>query len=159
RWAENRYDRMPRLAAELVERGVAVLGAIGNAATFAAKAATTTIPVVFETGGGPVDLGMGASFARPGGNLTRVAPLGGSLAAKSFELLQEIVPNATLIGFLENPTNPNADAVRTQVRAAAAGFGKRLIEVKAVVEGDLDGVFTVLAQQRVAAVLIRSDVL
>jgi putative ABC transport system substrate-binding protein len=127
RWAENQYDRLPRLAAELVGRRVAVLVATGNAATLAAKKVTTAIPVVFEVGTDPVALGLVASLARPEGNLTGVTFLGASLVAKQFELLHETVPKAAAIGFLENPRNPTADSVRREVQAVALARGQTLI--------------------------------
>jgi putative tryptophan/tyrosine transport system substrate-binding protein len=105
RSAEGRYDRLPQLALELVGRRPAVIVAIGNAATLAAKAAITTIPIVFETGIDPVEHGLVASLARPGGNLTGMTILATGLIAKQFELLHETVPKAAALGFLENPTN------------------------------------------------------
>src|SRR5712692_7332909 len=105
--------------------------AINNAAAFAAKAATTTIPIVFETGTDPVRVGLVASLARPVGNLTGVTFLGGELAAKQFELLHETVPKAATIGLIENPTNPIADAVRREVQEAASAQGQRMVVAKA----------------------------
>ena len=159
RWAENQYDRLPRLAAELVGRRVAVLVAVGNAATFAAKAATTTIPIVFEVGTDPVRLGVVASLARPEGNLTGVTFLGAALVEKQFELLHETVAKPAAIGFLENPSNPTADSVRSKAQALASARGQKLIVAKASVDSDLEPAFAMLAQQRVASLLIRSDIL
>jgi putative ABC transport system substrate-binding protein len=119
RWAESRYDRLPQLAAELGGGRAAVIVAIGNMATLAAKAAITTIPIVFETGIDPVEHGLVASLARPGGNLTGVTFLAASLIAKQFELLHEAVPKAAALGLLENPTNSNAKAIRKEAQAAA----------------------------------------
>src|SRR5215216_4927090 len=127
RWAQNQYDRLPALVADLVNRRVAVIVAIGNAATTAAKASNTEIPIVFEIGDDPVKLGLVAGLARPGGNVTGVTFLGGSLAAKLFEVLHETVPKAAVIGLLENPTNPNAESVRTDVQAAANALGQKLV--------------------------------
>ncbi len=159
RWAQNQYDRMPALAADLVGRQVAVIAAINNAAAFAAKAATTTIPIVFETGSDPVRVGLVASLARPGGNLTGVTFLGGELAAKQFELLHETVPKAATIGLIENPTNPIADAVRREIQAAASALGPRVVVAKAIVESDIEPAFAMLVQQRIGALLVRSDTL
>ncbi|MFL5071457.1 MAG: ABC transporter substrate-binding protein [Xanthobacteraceae bacterium] len=159
RWAQNQYDRLPALVADLVNRRVAVIVAIGNAATTAAKASNTTIPIVFEIGDDPVKLGLVAGLARPGGNVTGVTFLGGSLAAKLFEVLHETVPKAAVIGLLENPTNPNAESVRTDVQAAANALGQKLVVAKAVAESDFEPAFAFLVQQRVAALLIRSDLL
>src|SRR5215211_1439037 len=159
RWAQNQYDRLPALVTDLVNRQVAVIVAIGNAATTAAKASNTTIPIVFEIGDDPVKLGLVAGLARPGGNVTGVTFLGGSLAAKLFEVLHETVPKAAVIGLLENPTNPNAESVRNDVQAAANAFGQKLVVAKAVAESDFEPAFAFLVQQRVAALLIRSDLL
>jgi putative ABC transport system substrate-binding protein len=159
RWAEGRYDRLPQLAVELAGRRPAVIVAIGNTATLAAKAAITTIPVVFETGIDPVEHGLVASLARPGGNLTGMTFLAVSLIAKQFELLHEAVPKAAALGFLENPTNSNAGAIRKEAQAAAHALGQKLVIAEAVVESDFDTAFSALERQRVEALLIRSDVL
>jgi len=159
RWAEGRYDRLPQLAAELAGRRPAVIVAIGNTATLAAKAAITTIPIVFETGIDPVEYGLVTSLARPGANITGVTFLGASLIAKQFELLHEAVPKAAALGLLENPTNSNAEAIRKQAQAAADALGQKLVIAQAVVESDIDTAFTALKRQRVEALLIRTDIL
>jgi putative ABC transport system substrate-binding protein len=157
RWAEGQYDRLPKLAAELAGRRLAVIVAIGNTAALAAKAAITSIPVVFETG--KVEYGLVASLARPGGNFTGVTFLGANLLAKQFELLHETVPRAAAIGLLENPTNSNAEAIRKEAQAAADALGQKLVIAEAILESDLDAAFTMLVRQRVEALLIRSDIL
>jgi ABC-type uncharacterized transport system substrate-binding protein len=159
RTAEGRYDLLPRLALELVGRRPAVIVAIGNTAALAAKAAITTIPVVFETGIDPVEHGLVASLARPGGNLTGMTIIAADLIAKQFELLHEAVPKAAALGFLENPTNSNAGAIRKEAQAVAHALGQKLVIAEAVVESDFDTAFSALERQRVEALLIRSDVL
>jgi putative ABC transport system substrate-binding protein len=159
RWAENQYNRLPGLAADLIARRVAAIVAVGNAAALAAKASTATIPIVFEGGFDPVKYGLVVSLARPDGNLTGVTFLGGELTAKQFEVLHETVPKAAVIGLLENPTNPNADAVRRDVQAAADALGRKLVVAKAVVESDIEPAFAMLVQQRIGGLVVRSDVL
>jgi putative tryptophan/tyrosine transport system substrate-binding protein len=159
RSAEGRYERLPQLAVELAGRRPAVIVAIGNTATLAAKAAITTIPIVFETGVDPVEHGLVASLARPGGNITGVTFLAVNLIAKQFELLHEAVPKAAALGFLENPTNSNAGTIRKEAQAAAHALGQKLVIAEAVVESDFDTAFSTLERQRVEALLIRSDAL
>jgi putative tryptophan/tyrosine transport system substrate-binding protein len=131
RWADGRYDRLPALAAELVRVPVTVLVATGITAAVAAKAATTTIPIVFNTGGDPVRFGLVASLNRPGANVTGVASLGKVLVAKRFELLRELVPKANAIAFLVNPNNAVVELDTSDARAAAAALGQKLIVLKA----------------------------
>jgi putative ABC transport system substrate-binding protein len=138
RWADGQYDRLPVLAAELVRCPVAVIVAAGLPAVFAAKAATSTIPVVFLGGGDPVRLGIIASFNRPGGNITGVSFLGVEPIAKRLELLLEVVPKASVIGVLENPANPRADLDIAEVQAAARTMGKEIVIAKATIERDFD---------------------
>jgi putative ABC transport system substrate-binding protein len=159
RWAENRYEQLPALAADLVRRRVAVIAGIGNAAARVAKEATSTIPIVFEIGTDPISFGLVTSLARPDGNLTGVTFLGGSLAPKQFEVLHETVPRPAVFGMIENPTNPNTDEVRRTVLAAADTLGRKLLVAKAVVEADIEPAIASLAQQRIGALLVRSDVL
>jgi putative ABC transport system substrate-binding protein len=159
RWAENQYERLPVLAADLVRRQVAVIAGIGNAAARAAKEATSTIPIIFEIGTDPISFELVTSLARPGGNVTGVTFLGGSLAPKQFEMLHETVPPGAVFGMLENPTNPNADEVRREVQAAADTLGRKLMIARAVVEGDIERAVASLVQQQIGALLVRSDVL
>jgi putative ABC transport system substrate-binding protein len=138
RWADGRYDRLSALAAELVRIPVAVLVATGVTAAVAAKSATSTIPIVFNTGGDPVRFGLVASLNRPGGNVTGVASLGKVLLAKRFELLRELVPKAEAIAFLVNPNNAVAELDTSDAEGAAAALGQKLIVLKAGSEHDID---------------------
>jgi len=125
RWAEDQYDRLPDLAADLVRRQVAVIAATDSPSTVAAKAATTTIPIVFMSGGDPVQLGLVASLNRPGGNVTGVTQLNTEVMPKRLELMHELVPTATVIPLLVNPNSPNlADIVLRDSQAASAGRTK-----------------------------------
>jgi putative tryptophan/tyrosine transport system substrate-binding protein len=126
RWADGDYDRLPALAAELVRIPVAVLVATGITAAVATKAMTSTVPIVFNTGGEPVRFGLVGSLNRPGGNLTGVASLGKVLVAKRFELLRELLPKADAIAFLVNPSNAVAELDTSDAQAAAAALGQRM---------------------------------
>jgi putative ABC transport system substrate-binding protein len=123
RWAEGQNDRFPAMAADLVRRQVTAIAVLGPPAALAAKAATSTIPIVFVTGRDPVELGLVASLARPGGNLTGVVTLSGELGLKRLELLHELVPTATIMALLVNPTYPNAAALATNLQAVARILG------------------------------------
>jgi len=158
RWAEGQYDRLPLLAAELVRRQVAVIATTSTPAAFAAKAATTTIPIVFELGFDPVALGLVASLNRPGGNLTGVTNLSVEVGVKQLELLHELVPNATTIALLVNPTNRTlAEVVSRDAQLAAGKLGLQLHVLHASTERDFDTVFATLAQPPVRALLIGAD--
>jgi putative tryptophan/tyrosine transport system substrate-binding protein len=157
RWAEGHYDRLPGLAAELVRLPVAVLAASGITAARAAKASTVTIPIVFNTGGDPVKLGLVTSLNKPDGNLTGVATLGKMLVAKQFEVLHELVPKADAVAFLSNPNNAATEAETSDVQAAAGALGQKLIVVNAGTEGDFDAAFAAIVQRRVGALLIQAD--
>ena len=157
-WAENQYDRLPALAADLVRRPVAVIAAFGGTASaLAAKAATASIPVLFMIADDPVKYGLVESLNRPGGNATGVSSLGTIISAKVFEVLHEAVPKTDLIGVLVNPGSPTAEFYTKEIQAAAQSVGQKLLFVKANVEGDFEAAFTTLAKQRVGALLIPSD--
>jgi putative ABC transport system substrate-binding protein len=156
RWAEGRYERLPIMAADLVRRQVAVIVA-NLPAALAAKAATTTIPIVFTTGTDPVELGLAANLARPGGNLTGVSSLSAELGPKLVELMHELVPTATIIALLVNPTNPNADTLPKVLEVAARTLGLRLRVLHATSERDFDSVFASLVQPRAGALMIGND--
>lgn len=157
RWAEGHYDRLPAMAADLVRRQVAVIAASGTAAVAAAKAATTTIPIVFGTGVDPVDAGFVASLSRPGGNLTGAARLTGELAPKRLQLLHELVPTAALIGVLVNPASPTTETQSRDLQAAARTLGLQLHVLHASTDRDFDAVFATLVQLRAGALVINGD--
>jgi putative ABC transport system substrate-binding protein len=157
RWAEGRHDRLPELAADLVRRGVTVLATSGGAPSArAAKAVTTTIPIVFVTSDDPVAAGYVTSLSRPEGNLTGVTSLNIEIAPKRLELLREAVPAATTVALLINPTNPR-DAERTALQAAAGSMGLQLPILQAASEGGLDEAFSSLTRLRAGGLVIGSD--
>jgi putative tryptophan/tyrosine transport system substrate-binding protein len=157
RWAEGQYDRLPLLAAELVHRPASVIVASSLPSVFAAKAATSTIPIVFLSSGDPVQLGIVASLNRPGGNITGVNFFAVEVASKRLELLIELVPTVTVIGLLTNPNNPRTDLEIGQLQAAARIAGKQILVVKASAERDFDVAFETLVQERASAVLIPAE--
>jgi putative tryptophan/tyrosine transport system substrate-binding protein len=159
RWAENQYDRLPALAADLVRRRVAVIVTNGAPAARPAKAATTTIPIVFATAGDPVALGLVASLNRPGANLTGITILSAELAPKQLQLLRELLPNAARFGVLVDPTSPPAQSVITDLQAAARTLGLQLVVVNARTDSDLEPAFASFSQQRVGAVLLGTGTL
>ena len=157
RWTGGQYDRGPPMAAELVRRQVAVIVA-NNPGNLVAKAATTTIPIVFTTANDPVQLGLVASLARPGGNVTGVTQLAIEVGPKRLELLHELVPTATLIALLVNPTNPtSAETQSRDMQAAARILGVQLYVLHASTDRDFDTVFATLAQLRAGALVIGAD--
>ena len=157
RWAEGHFDELPALAAELVRRRVAVLAAMGgDPAAVAAKAATRTIPIIFETGTDPVKLGLVSSLNRPDGQVTGVSLLSASLLMKQLELLRELVPAADTIGFLVNPNNPTTEVRTKEILEAARSLGVQLFVIPASNEGELESAFATL-QNRTRALLIPAD--
>ena len=158
RWAEDQYGRLSALASELARREVAVIVAVGGiTSAMAAKSATNTIPIVFEAGGDPIKAGLVASLSRPGGNVTGVTALIGTLAAKQFEALHETVPTAALIGFLVNPTLADGDAQTANALAAAGSVKQKMVIVQARTEGELDTAFGSLVQQGAGALVVGAD--
>jgi putative ABC transport system substrate-binding protein len=158
RWAEGRSDRLPAMAADLVHRQVTVIAATTTPAALAAKAATTTIPIVFEMGGDPIRLGLVASFNRPGGNVTGVTQLNTEVTPKRLELLHELLPTATVIALLVNPTDPVlAEANTRNLQAAARAFGLQPHVLHASTERDFDEVFASLIQLRAGGLVIGPD--
>jgi putative tryptophan/tyrosine transport system substrate-binding protein len=157
RWAEGQYDRVPAMALELVAgRQVAVIVA-STPGVLAIKAAITTIPIVFTTGNDPVQFGLVASLARPGGNITGVTQLNVEVAPKRLELAHELVPTATVIAVLVNPTNPNTEPHLRDLQAAARTLGVQLHVLHASTERDFDTVFATLSQLRAGALVVGSD--
>jgi putative ABC transport system substrate-binding protein len=158
RWAEGRYDRLPELAADLVRRRVAVLVSTGGLATAqAAKAATTTIPIVFTLGSDPVDTGIVASLNRPGGNITGIHLLTAVIETKRLSLLRDAVPTTKLFAALVNQTNPNAQNHEKSIPEAARGFGIKVHLLHASTTRELDEAFAKLAQVGVGALLVAAD--
>jgi putative ABC transport system substrate-binding protein len=158
RWADNQYDRLPSIAADLVRRQVAVIAAVTTPAVRAAKAATATIPVVFTTIADPVQIGFVASLNRPGGNLTGVTLLSVEVGPKLLEMLHGAVPSAITIALLVNPTNPNAERQSKNTQEAGLKLGLKVHVLNASSERDFDGVFTRLRELKAGALIIGQDV-
>lgn len=158
RWAEGRYDRLPALAADLVGRKVDVIATSGGPLSArAAKAATSTIPIVFNGGDNPVADGLVASFARPGGNVTGVTLFAAGLNPKRLELLRELIPRARVIGLLVNPTNLNVERVTREVQEAAGAKEVQLLVLKAGNDREIDAAFAALVQRQAGALLVVTD--
>jgi putative ABC transport system substrate-binding protein len=158
RWAEGRNDRLPSFVADLVQRKVNVIAATTTAAALAAKAATTTIPIVFETTADPVQLGLVASLNRPGGNVTGVTQTNMEIAPKRLELLHELVPTASVMALLVNPTDPAlAESATKELQEAASILGLKLHVMQASTDRDFDAVFAKLIQLRAGGLVIGSD--
>ena len=158
RWAEDQNDRLPAMAADLARRQVTVIAAMGVPGVLAARAATSTIPIVFQGGFDPVAVGLVASLNQPGGNITGVSTLGVELGPKRLELLHELVPTATIIALLANPTNPtNAETQSIDVQAAARTLGLELHILHARSEHDFETVFATLLRLRAGGLVIAND--
>ena len=158
RWAEGHYDRFPALAAELVRRQVDVIAAFGGTASaLPAKAATTSIPIVFSVAVDPVEFGLVDSLSRPGGNITGVTLLSVVLGSKLLELLHELLPTATVMALLVNPTSPVAETLLRDAQATARTLGLQLHVLHANTERDFDTVFATLVQMRAGALVIGAD--
>jgi putative tryptophan/tyrosine transport system substrate-binding protein len=154
RWAQDQFDRLPDLAAELARRRVAVIAAIDTSAAIAAKAATTTVPVVFATGGDPVKLGLVASLNRPGGNVTGVTFIAAELGAKQLGLLHELLPGVVRVGVLVDPNFAPTQSFVSDVQAAASSIGKQIDVLPANTGGDIDAVFASFAQKPTDALVV-----
>jgi putative ABC transport system substrate-binding protein len=158
RWADDQYNRLPALAAELAQSQPAVIVAAGGpASALAAKAASTTIPIIFAIAGDPVKLGLVASVNRPGGNATGVSTLFSSVVGKQLETLREVAPKAMVIGCLVNPNNPNAVTGTREAQEAARALGRNLRFVNASTEREIDVAFATLTQERVDALVVVTD--
>ena len=154
RWAHNEVDRLPELAADLVHRRVAVIVTSGIASALAAKAATTTMPIVFSTGADPIQEGLVASLNRPGGNVTGVTNISVELTPKRLGLLHELLPRAARFAVLVNPNDPNAASMITNVRAAASTVGRQIEVFFASTNREVETAFASLAQKRADALLV-----
>jgi putative ABC transport system substrate-binding protein len=155
RWAEDQNDRLPAMAADLADRQVAVIAATSTPAALAAKVATATIPIVFETGSDPVQLGLVESLSRPGRNTTGITTLNLEFAPKRLEVLREVLPTARVIALLVNPTEPTiAETTASQVFAAGRTFGLEIHVLNASSAGDFDAVFGKLAELRADGLVI-----
>ena len=158
RWAEGQYDRLPDLARDLVRRQVAVITAVGTSAPgLAVKSATSVIPVVFQTGGDPVQDGLVSRMNRPGGNVTGVSRLSVALEPKRLELLHEVVPKARVIGFLVNPLNPRTQLLVQRMREPVRSLGLSLDVLEASAESELDTALASTVQRGVGALLVAQE--
>ena len=158
RWAEGRYDQLPALAAELVSRQVRVIAATGGEPSpLAAKAATTTIPIVCTLGGDPVETGLVASLNQPGGNITGTTIMAAEMGSKRLDLAHQLVPNATAVAMLINPRFPTASAEAREVQDAARPFGIRINLLNASTENEIDAAFATIVEQKSGALIIGTD--
>jgi ABC-type uncharacterized transport system substrate-binding protein len=154
RWAEGHFDRLPRLAADLVRRRVSVIAATSTPAALAAKAATASIPIVFETAGDPIKLGLVTSLNRPGYNITGVTQLSSELVSKRLGLLHDLIPAATNIGLFVNPDDPRAESQTKDMQEAAHALGLQIHILDARTEDDINTAFAKLPQLKVGALLV-----
>jgi putative ABC transport system substrate-binding protein len=157
RWAEGQYDRLPSLAADLVQHKVTVIAATTTPAALAAKASTTTIPIVFTTSADPLQMDLVASLSRPAANVTGATQLNVEVAPKRLELLHELIPTATIVALLVNPTSPAAETLSRELLAAARTLGLQLHVLEAAAERDFETVFATLVQLRARGLVIASD--
>jgi putative tryptophan/tyrosine transport system substrate-binding protein len=155
RWAEGQYDQLPALIADLVHKKVNVIAATGTSAALPAKAAITTIPIVFTTAADPVQLGLVGSLSRPGGNVTGATQLNVEVAPKRLELLHEVIPTTTAVAVLLNPSNPNGELTWRRLQPAADVLGIKLHRLHA--SSDFAAVFATLLQMRADALAISPD--
>jgi putative ABC transport system substrate-binding protein len=158
RWAEGRYDRVPTLVGDLIRRGVAIIAATGGVSSvLAAKAATTTIPIVFANGSDPVKFGVVERLNRPGGNITGATFFNNALGPKRLQVLRDVAPKAAVIALLVNPTNPNTDFDASEIETAARSVGVRILRVNAGSEREFDRAFATMREQGVGALIVNSD--
>jgi putative ABC transport system substrate-binding protein len=157
RFAEGNYDRLPVFAAEFVARPVDVIAASGLPAALAAKAKTSTIPIVFTIGADPMGYGLVASFRQPGGNLTGVTQVATALEEKQLQLLHELVPGAVSVGFLIDPKNPNSAAISERIETTAKSFGLRLLPLPAVSKDEIEPAFAIGREKAIGALLLHND--
>jgi putative tryptophan/tyrosine transport system substrate-binding protein len=158
RWAHGQFDQLPALAADLVAQQVSVIAALGTpASATAAKAATSTIPIIFVTGGDPVDLGLVKSLNRPAGNASGVYMLTVALEPKRLELIHELVPDAAVIGIIADPNSPDTVEQMKSLSTAASSLGRRLKTMNVSGENDIEPAFAAMAEQRVAAAVVTSS--
>jgi putative ABC transport system substrate-binding protein len=157
RWAQGENDRLPGLAADLVHRQAAVIAALAPPAVAAAKAATTTIPIIFAVGSDPIDLGLVSSFRRPTSNLTGINIFAEALTPKRQELLHELVPHASLVAMLVNPTSPHTQSELRHVEAAAGRLGQQVRIFNVRTDAEIDAAFTTIIDQRIGGLLLQPD--
>jgi putative ABC transport system substrate-binding protein len=157
RWAEGQYDRLPAFVEELIQRKVAVIAATSTPAALAARAAATTIPIVFTTSSDPVQIGLVDSLSRPSGNITGVTQLNVEISPKRMQLAHELVPTATIIGLLVNPKNPQADVEIRDSQAAVASLGLELSVLDASAEAEIEHAITTFSQVRNGVLVVGTD--